>query len=51
MEKRSFNKYLKVARPFADMEGSEKIRKKDIFLALTSRDMYKDNTQMTIIKV
>ena len=47
---RSFHKYLKVARTFADMEGSKKIRKRDIFLALMARDMDKDNMQMNIIK-
>lgn len=47
---RSFHKYLKVARTIADMEGSEKIRKKDILLALMSRDMDKDRIQMTVIK-
>lgn len=47
---RSFHKYLKVARTFADMEGSGKIRKRDIFLALMARDMDKDNMQMIIIK-
>ena len=47
---RSFHKYLKVARTFADMEASEKIRKKDILSALMARDMDKDSIQMTIIK-
>ena len=47
---RSFHKYLKVARTFADMEESEKIRKKHIISALMSRDMDKDCVQMTIVK-
>ena len=47
---RSFHKYLKVARTFADMEESEKIRKKDITSALMSRDMDKDRVNMTIVK-
>ena len=47
---RSFHKYLKVARTFADMEGAEKIRKKDILSALMARDMDKDSIQMTVIK-
>lgn len=47
---RSFHKYLKVARTFADMDESEKIRKKDIISALMSRDMDKDIVQMTIVK-
>lgn len=47
---RSYHKHLKVARTFADMEGSDKIRKKDILSALMARDMDKDSTQMTVIK-
>ena len=47
---RSFHKYLKVARTFADMEASEKIRKKDILSSLLARDMDKDNLQMTVIQ-
>lgn len=47
---RSYHKYLKVARTFADMEGSEKIRKKDILSALMARDMDKDNMQMIVVK-
>lgn len=46
---RSFHKYLKVARTFADMEGSEKIRKKDILSALMARDMDKDSMHMTVV--
>lgn len=47
---RSFHKYLKVARTFADMEESDKIRKKDILSALMARDMDKDIIHMNIIK-
>lgn len=47
---RSFHKYLKVARTFADMEASEKIRKKDILSSLMSRDLDKDSLQMTVIQ-
>jgi len=47
---RSFHKYLKVARTFADMDGSSNIRKKDILFALMARDMDKDSLQMTVIK-
>lgn len=46
---RSFYKYLKVARTFADMEGCEKIRKKDIAAALISRDLEKDRAVMTVL--
>ncbi len=46
---RSFHKYLKVARTFADMEGSEKIRKKDILSALMARDLDKESVHMTVV--
>ncbi|MGD9678715.1 MAG: YifB family Mg chelatase-like AAA ATPase [Vulcanibacillus sp.] len=46
---RSFHKYLKVARTFADMDGSEKIRKKDILLALMARDLDKESMYMTVV--
>lgn len=46
---RSFHKYLKVARTFADLEGSEKIRKKDIAAALMSRDLEKDRSVMAVL--
>ncbi|MGB4440519.1 MAG: magnesium chelatase, partial [Sedimentibacter sp.] len=46
---RSFHKYLKVARTFADMEGSDKIRKKDILSALMARDLDKESMHMTIV--
>ena len=44
------DRYHEVARTFADMEGSEKIRKRDILSALMARDMDKDSIQMTPIK-
>lgn len=46
---RTFHKYLKVARTFADMDGSEKIRKKDIAASLMSRDLEKDKSVMTVL--
>jgi magnesium chelatase family protein len=46
---RTFHKYLKVARTFADLEGAEKIRKKDIAAALMARDLEKDRAIMTIV--
>ncbi|MFA5528270.1 MAG: YifB family Mg chelatase-like AAA ATPase [Peptostreptococcales bacterium] len=46
---RTFHKYLKVARTFADMEGSAKIRKRDIASALMSRDLEKDRAHMAVI--
>ena len=38
---RSYNKYLKVARTFADFKNHENIHKNDLLNALTSRDMEK----------
>ena len=46
---RAFQKYLKIARTFADMEGSEKIRKKDIAAALMARDMERERATMAVL--
>lgn len=46
---RTFHKYLKVARTFADMEAADKIRKRDIAAALMSRDLEKDRAIMTLV--
>lgn len=46
---RTFHKYLKVARTFADLDGSDEIRKKDVAAALMSRDLEKDKAIMTVI--
>lgn len=46
---RTFHKYLKVARTFADMEGSKKLRKKDVASALMSRDLDKDKYIMAVL--
>ena len=46
---RSFHKYLKVARTFADLDGSIKIRKKDIAAALMARDLEKDRAVMNVL--
>jgi magnesium chelatase family protein len=46
---RTFHKYLKVARTFADMDGSEKLRKKDIAATLMSRDLEKDKSVMAVL--
>jgi len=46
---RAYHKYLKVARTFADMEASSKIRKKDIAMALMARDLEKDRAVMTVL--
>ncbi|ABR46455.1 Mg chelatase, subunit ChlI [Alkaliphilus metalliredigens QYMF] len=46
---RTFHKFLKVGRTFADMEGSEKIRKKDIAAALMARDLDKEQAGMLVL--
>ena len=46
---RTFHKYLKIARTFADMDDSEKLRKKDIAAAVMSRDLEKDKSVMTVL--
>lgn len=46
---RSYHKYLKVARTFADMNKSEHIRKEDILKALVSRDLDKEESKMIVV--
>jgi magnesium chelatase family protein len=46
---RTYNKFLKIARTFADMEASDKIRKKDIISSLMARDLDKDNNKKLVI--
>lgn len=46
---RTFHKYLKVARTFADMEGADKIRKKDVAAALMARDLEKEGAGMMVL--
>ena len=46
---RTFHKYLKVSRTLADLEGSKNIRKKDIAMALLSRDLEKERSSMTVV--
>lgn len=46
---RSFHKFLKVSRTFADMEASDKIRKQDIAKALMCRDLDKEQAQMVVV--
>lgn len=45
---RTHNKFLKIARTFADLEGSPQIRKKDMAAALMARDMDKEHTGMMV---
>ncbi len=46
---RTYHKFLKVARTFADMDNSENIRRKDIAAALTARDLDKEHNDMLVI--
>lgn len=46
---RTFHKFLKLARTFADLDGSEKIRKKDVAKALMCRDLDKEQVNMVVI--
>lgn len=46
---RSFHKYLKIARTFADLEESDRIRKKDIASALMARDMEKETAGLMVL--
>jgi magnesium chelatase family protein len=46
---RSFHKFLKVSRTFADMEASDKIRKQDVAKALMCRDLDKEQAQMVVV--
>lgn len=46
---RTFHKFLKVSRTFADMDGSENIRKSDIAKALMCRDLDKEQANMIVV--
>ncbi len=46
---RTYHKFLKVARTFADMEGSMKIRRQDIAGALMSRDLEKEKQGLMVV--
>lgn len=46
---RAYHKYLKVARTFADMDASAKIRKKDVAMAIMARDLEKDRAGLTVL--
>ncbi|MGI6426278.1 MAG: YifB family Mg chelatase-like AAA ATPase [Natronincolaceae bacterium] len=46
---RTFHKFLKVGRTFADLEGSKGIRKKDIAAALMARDLDKEQLGMLVL--
>ena len=46
---RTFHKFLKVARTFADIDGAENIGKRHIAKALMCRDLDKDQVKMVVI--
>ncbi len=46
---RTFHKYLKVARTFADMEGADRIRREDVAAALMARDLDKEGKSMMVL--
>jgi magnesium chelatase family protein len=46
---RTFHKFLKVSRTFADLEGAENIRKKDVMASIMSRDMEKEKVHMAVV--
>ncbi|MCS6103249.1 ATP-binding protein [Clostridium botulinum] len=46
---RTYHKFLRVARTFADMEGSEKINKSHIIKALMCREIEKEQASMLIV--
>lgn len=46
---RTFHKFLKIARTFADLEGSVKVRKKDVAAALMARDLDKEQSGMLVV--
>ncbi|SHJ86206.1 magnesium chelatase family protein [Dethiosulfatibacter aminovorans DSM 17477] len=46
---RTFHKFLKVSRTFADLEGSVDIRKKDVMAAVMSRDLEKEKVNMAVV--
>lgn len=46
---RTYNKFLKIARTFADLEESVAIRKQDISAALIARDLDKDRSGMLVV--
>lgn len=46
---RTFHKFLRVARTFADMDESKEIRKEDIMKALMCRDLEKEQANMVVV--
>ncbi len=46
---RTLNKFLKVARTFADLDGARNIRKKDVLAALLSRDLDREKNGLLTV--
>lgn len=46
---RTLHKFIKVARTFADLDGSTAIRKKDMIAALLSRDLDREKSGLLIV--
>lgn len=46
---RTFHKYLKVTRTFADLDGAENIHRQDVAAALTARDLDKEQNDLLVI--
>ncbi|HCF70115.1 MAG TPA: magnesium chelatase, partial [Syntrophomonas sp.] len=46
----TFHKFLKLARTFADLDGSATIRKQDVSGALLSRDLDKEQTRLLVVR-
>lgn len=46
---RSYHKFLKIARTFADLEESQKIRKKDVASALLARDLEREQRGLLVV--
>ena len=46
---RTFHKFLKVARTFADMDGAEKLGKRHVAKALMCRDLDKEQVNIVVI--
>lgn len=47
---RVIHKLLRLARTSADLDGEEKIRRKDIEKVLTCRDLDKSNSKMVVVR-
>ena len=47
---RVIHKLLRLARTSADLDGEEKIRRKDIEKVLTCRELDKSNSKMVVVK-